>query len=255
MEQPPHALILGWAGSKEQHFRSIIKWYSSEGYTTRLFTANAFSYLFHPRGIKRHAAPLAEEVARDLGNPPRNFVVHLFSNNGFATLAALLSIFRQGGERDHITSRLRSIIIDSAPSFTSKLTARQGADSYARGIMAMTAPGSPFSTKPVYDLARLSLATAFWSYFTLRRNAIPTMRQFAETVISAQVPSLVLAGRFDIAVPLERIETFVEESRSRGNHVKLHVFDTEHVQMSFRFRDDYYSKVSTFLQSQSNFSK
>ena len=115
----------------------------------RRFTANAASYLRHPEGIEHHITTLVEGLVRDLGFVPRSFVVHLSSNNGFATLAAVLRIFQREGKGNMIRSNLKAVVMDSAPSFTPQMSTWQ------------------------------SLCAVFWLHFGIHRDAIPYMRQMA----------------------------------------------------------------------------
>ena len=247
MEEQPYVLILGWAGSQEKQLRPLAKWYSSQGFQTRCFTLQARSYLLHPRGIEAYTNEFSKTVLRELGNTQRPWLVHLFSNNGFAALGGLLHAFRREGSWN-ITTMLQGIIMDSAPYFTPHMSAWQGANAYARGITAMACVVLPVQKKTAHSLVLPGLCSAFWIRFLLQDGGIRYLRKMADTILDTNVPTLLLAGGRDDTVPLKYIRMFAEDGQARGVHFEIEVFDADHVQLLFKHREAYFETVRGFLQ-------
>lgn len=129
---PPRAcvIILGWGGARRRHLRRLEEWYHSQASITLSYTApfSVFFYSSNGACLQQLAAAACEHAARGqvklpLLQPtsrlcfslihPQRIIVHLHSNTGAFTFAALLACCP--------TLRPDAVVWDSAPAWSPAL--------------------------------------------------------------------------------------------------------------------------------------
>eukprot|EP00756_Hemistasia_phaeocysticola_P002613 Hpha_TRINITY_DN1177_c0_g1::TRINITY_DN1177_c0_g1_i1::g.113078::m.113078 len=132
------AIVLGWWGSTPRHVKKFTDLYAARGYSTTQYIASTAVFIGGPPAHDAAAEAFLATVCDK--SPPEDcgdVVVHMLSNNGTSVWLAMQRVARRNPRYKFILSRLKAVIVDSAP----------GSLSLRPGIGAWLANRPPLSAK------------------------------------------------------------------------------------------------------------
>ena len=229
-----HVAVLGWAGSRERQLRGVVRWYRERGAEVLTARAQIYRAMSKPDGWAIEGRELAPRL-----DGAERIIVHLFSNAGFWTYAALLE------QRPDLP--IDAAVIDSAPGFPSRIGARFYARNSSMAVMPIVlrifrrppALHHPLLTPPLWLWMRL------WYHFSSEQIAFAE-RSLTVVARNAERPHLVLYSSADELVRPEHVEAFVE----RLGSAETERFErSEHIRHMVVHRSRYLDRVAGFLAS------
>ena len=238
-----HVAILGWAGSTPRQLRGISGFYRQAGAEVITTTADVFRAMARPDGWAREGRAFAERlVALD----PSTLVAHVYSNAGFWTWAATLEALPRP-----FLSRIRAVLIDSAPGFPEQIEPWFYARYSSMAMMPMLL--GAMGRRPA--LKHRWLSPPVWAFMRLWYHLSPTQIAAASASLgvvarSGDWPHLLLYSANDALVRPHYVERFAAEARRAGRTMELRRWEGGgHVRQMIMYRLDYFGRVAEFLRS------
>ncbi|XP_009778840.1 uncharacterized protein [Nicotiana sylvestris] len=267
-------VLLGWLGSKPKHLRRYIELYNARGIHAVTFVASVRDVLSFDLGkkLEERIAVLANELSlwlseSDKDGRERCLVFHTFSNTGWLAYGAILENLKS---REDLLQKIKGCIVDSggdpnispkvwAAGFTTALLQKRSSSVYpsveaGEGIEVQSGltSGNIQGKEPM--LMETLLLAAFEKLFSFLLN-LPDVNARLRKIISALVknqpscPQLYLYSSADKVIPIQSVESFIEEQRKSGR--KVHSFNfgsSPHVDHYRTFPDIYVSVLQKFLE-------
>ncbi|MFK7988122.1 MAG: DUF829 domain-containing protein [Sandaracinaceae bacterium] len=232
--------ILGWAGASERQLRSIVAFYRSLGAAPFTHRARVFRAMAFPNGWAKEGAALSARVRARIRRGEGPILIHLFSNAGFWSFAALLRTLPP-----ELHSHLAGVVVDSAPGFPAHIAPRFYADHATKAMMPMVlrALGRPPA------LSNRWLTPPLWTFFRgWYHVSAPQQRQAEQSlriVRDSDLPMLFLYSDVDALVPAALVESFI---KSLAHPVSVERFEgSPHVAHMVRHRTRYLDVVRKFV--------
>lgn len=234
--------ILGWAGATERQLRSIVAFYRSLGAVPFTHRARVFRAMAFPNGWEKEGAALAARVRARIRRGEGPIFVHLFSNAGFWSFAALLRTLPP-----ELHSHIERVVVDSAPGFPKHIAPRFYADHATKAMMpmALRALGQPPALESRWLTPPLWLFFRGWYHVST-----PQQRQAERSlgiIRDSRLPMLFLYSDADELVPTSLVEAFID-SLEHGVEAERFV-GSPHVAHMVRHRTRYLEVVREFLSA------
>lgn len=243
---PMRVLVLGWHGSRERHLRGLARHYETRlGAETLTHVPRSFEAMARPGGWAREGARIAERLARADAERPLPFAIHAFSNAGFWSARALLEALPPA-----LRARHRATLLDSAPGFPERVSARFTAKYASRAML----PGllaalrlRPAHTHPVLT-PPLTALLGLWHLVAPRQVRFMESSLEAMRAAHRAIPLLLVWGGADELVPAEHVERFAAAAERAGVPVERLFFpDGKHVAHMVAHRREYLAAATAFL--------
>jgi pimeloyl-ACP methyl ester carboxylesterase len=264
--QKPLVLLLGWLGAQQQHLDKYAEVYQDLAdvaimqpsmWQTAVPSAAHSGALKFVDSLSRNLETLHED--RD-----RPVIVQCMSNAGwlaFGTILHLTSLASAAAKEDpsaplsrHLQSalafkssildtRLRGIIVDSAPSYATPPIWARGTVSAALGKPAETVSDDlPSTVAAVQHLAERYLALP-----SISRHLRETRAAWGQ--ISLNIPQLYLYSTADALIPAQQVENFIDLQIHRGIQVSHHCWDDSGHCEHLRVHPEQYTRlVHSFVE-------
>jgi len=248
MNGAPRVLLLGWGNSTRSQLVVYEKLYAALGVDATTVIPDARAGLVSPGAYRRTLARPAAELAAEAGARP--LLVHLFSDNGFVSWAALLVELAKTEAGRRARDAIRGVIYDSAPGLWAVRGPVDFARRFALGMTPAVARMANLGPRERIPVVTPLLGVAFLAYQLVFRASVRTMLSAPGHVASEQprCPHLFLFGERDALVPPRDIRAFVERQRDAGLAVEVHAFeDAKHVALFPRDPRRYRAAVGAFV--------
>ncbi|KAL5760602.1 hypothetical protein ACOSP7_019117 [Xanthoceras sorbifolium] len=262
-------VLLGWLGAKQKHLKRYAEWYNSKGYHVITFTFPMAEILSYQVGGKAEqnidllVNHLSDWLEEEHG---KNLIFHTFSNTGWLTYGAVLEKFQK--QDPSLMERIRGCVVDSAP------VAAPDPQVWASGFSAAFLKKQSVATKgvntneldtdvlvdskavgePKPAVTETALLLILEKFFAVVLH-LPTVNRRLSDILGLlssgqpSCPQLYIYSSADRVIPVESVESFIEEQRRAGREVRACNFvSTPHVD---HFRNDpqlYTSQLSQFLE-------
>ncbi|MCB9595557.1 MAG: DUF829 domain-containing protein [Sandaracinaceae bacterium] len=236
-----HVAILGWAGSRPRQLRGVGGFYRRAGAEVITASADVFRAMARPQGWAEEGRALADRLVEA---DPGDLVIHSFSNAGFWTYAATLRALPH-----ELRSRVRGVILDSAPGFPERIDPWFYARYSTMAMMPMVLHA--FRRPPA--LSHPLLTPPLWAFLRLWYHVSPTQIASAEQSIGVVCDTgswdhLLLYSTADRLVPSDLVDAFVERLRRADRAVETERWDdSAHVRHMIVRRHEYFARVAAFL--------
>ncbi|XP_010279460.1 PREDICTED: transmembrane protein 53-like [Nelumbo nucifera] len=262
-------VLLGWLGAKQKHLKRYADWYTSRGFHAITFTFPMDKILSYQVGGKaeqdiellvNHLVGWLEE------EHGKNLIFHTFSNTGWLTYGVILEKFQK--QDPSLKGKIRGCIVDSAPvaapnpqvwasgfsaAFLKKQSiATKGSISLKESGKILIGTRSSIEAKPA--LTEAALLAILEKFFEVVLN-LPTFNRRLSDVVGLlsseqpHCPQLYIYSSADRVIPVDYVESFIDEQRRAGHEVRACNFiSTPHVD---HFRNDpdlYNSQLTNFLK-------
>lgn len=233
--------MLGFAGSTERQLRPLASWYERRGSKAIAFVPPIVRNMAWSEGWALTGRQLRERVR---ATRAKKLQVHVMSNAGFWSYAALLEALNDVGELELI----EGAVVDSAPGFSDAI----GGNFYAKySTMALmpsllTKTGRepaiehPVLTPPMRAFMRL--------WYAARPDTIRRAEGSLELVAElAEWPQLFLYSHADRLVPSKYVESFIQRlgCRQRPTQAKCWA-DSPHIRHMLLHRREYFDAIEEF---------
>jgi len=239
-----HVAILGWAGSRPRQLRGVGAFYRRHAAAeVHTHSADVFRAMGDPQGWPREGATVARML--EAADPPR-LVVHVFSNAGFWTHAAMLEALDPA-----ILERIDAVIFDSAPGIPEKIDPWYYARYSTMAMMPMILRA--FRRPPA--LHHPLLTPPVWAFMRLWYHLSPTQLARAEASLGLVIDTgawdhLFLYSAADELVPPHFVEAFAHRLREADRGVETRRWeDSAHVRHMLSHRLEYFDRVAAFLST------
>eukprot|EP00741_Cyanophora_paradoxa_P016639 tig00000198_g16068.t1 len=257
LEGPPaYALVYGWLGARRRHLHRLLSWYEHRGIPTISYIPQPTRLLDFPEAAEdgRHMVSVLTSGAHlGPGGSSAPIVVHALSNGGFISYGYLLSAFEEvearggaeGGYAASARSRIRSLVIDSAPEPLSPDLASRGYVGALLGAvravqrrMGRKAVGPPRYEAPVLS----SVGRSFFSWYLSKREVREEIERVMGLLEHRQpgCSQLYLYSKADRLIDPRAVEEWVERQRAAARPVRSRFWeDSEHVELFKDHAEEY----------------
>jgi len=236
-----HVAILGWAGSTPRQLRVVGGFYRRAGAEVLTANADVWRAMARPEGWADEGRKLADRL---IAADPERLVIHLFSNAGFWTHAAALRSLPPS-----FRSRIRAVIIDSAPGFPERIEPGFYASHSTMAMMPMVlstlgrppALSHPLLTPPLWAFMR--------TWYHLSSRAVAAAEESLSVVRTTGTwDHLMLYSASDSLVKPTYVQSFIHRLRAAGRTVEVERWeDGAHVRQMITHRRAYFARVARFL--------
>ncbi|OVA05535.1 Protein of unknown function DUF829 [Macleaya cordata] len=263
-------VLLGWLGAKQKHLKRYADWYTSRGFHAITFTFPMSEILSYQVGGKaeqdidslvNHLAGWLEE------EHGKNLVFHTFSNTGWLTYGVILEKFQK--QDQSLIGRIRGCIVDSAPvaapdprvwasGFSAAFLKKHSVATRSSVILNESGSEVLVDTKNIVEptpaVTEAALLVVLEKFFEVVLNLPKVNRRLSDvlgllSVEQPKCPQLYIYSSADRVIPVESVESFIEEQRKSGREVRACNFvSTPHVD---HYRNDpnlYTSQLTNFLE-------
>jgi hypothetical protein len=243
---PYRAVVIGWHGSRERQLRPIGRHHASLGADVITHIPGTLRAMVLPHGWEDDAAALARAlIDRDRADP-RPLVIHALSNAGFWSLTGLLLALERGSH-DPLLDRVRAVILDSAPGFPERFSARFTAEFATRAMLPGVLASLALAQGDARARALRPLARAFFTvWHPLARTQVRFISSSHEVIARhlRDRPLLLVYGGADALVLASIVDRFASSAAAAGARVERLFFpESPHVRHLLGHRREYFAAV------------
>lgn len=250
MTSGARVVLLGWGNALPSQLAAYARLHRTLGQDATPATslvANTMAGLARASAYPRAVEPLVRDL---VGDPDRPTIVHVFSDNGFITWAALLEQLARTAEGRRVRDAIRGVIVDSAPGLWNVTGPSDFARRFALAMTPALARRMKLGAREEVPLLTPVLGGAFLTYQLLFPGPVERMIQSGARVAREQprCPHLFVYGEDDTVVPPHDVRAWVTAQRERGIEVDDQPFPAaRHVALFPKDPRRYKALVKDFL--------
>ncbi|MDB4944317.1 MAG: transrane protein 53 [Labilithrix sp.] len=226
MREGARVVLLGWGNAQPSQLAAYARLYRSLGLDAPpalSVIANTLEGLLRATAYPQAVVPLARELAAE---PERPTLVHVFSDNGFVTWAALLETLAATAEGRRAREAIRGVVLDSAPGLWNVKGPSDFAWRFALAMTPALARRMKLGAREERSVLTPALAAAFLAYQLLFPGPVQRMIGSGRRVAEHQprCPHLFMYGEDDAIVPPGDVRAWTATQEARGLEVVAEPF-------------------------------
>lgn len=244
-EKTPVSLVLGWAGSKDNHVIKYSNIYNQLGYHVIRF-APSFTWTFLKTSSHRdYADELVYKIKNEYSLKDNPLIVHTFSNAGAFLFSHMYEKASEDEKYSFLKQNVKAHIFDSGPGF------ELNSENYSEFINTVyKLSNSALKYKPI----GFTISTALMLFMFFRHMLFIKGRNYFNKRIeilkesNSKVPILIFYSTIDRLVWYGAVEEFIEKKKEKGVDVKVIRFeDTEHCMHFIKHKELYLNELKEHL--------
>lgn len=241
----PVVLLLGWGGSKPKNLSKLQSYYESRGSDSVVFCMPLFIPAFLRRSLEDGVVSILRSISGD-----RSVHIHLYSNNGTWTYAALV-------QRPDMP-KVDKVVWDSAPYLNYEAPAASLEAAALSRVFTSVLLGRPQYTHPIISPLSQSLLFIFVSLSRalsrlpiLGRALVPDLLGYNIYLrdLSPPIPHLFIYSSGDKLLPKQNVQEYIALLRKRQVPIEEVEFgdDVPHTASFYKYPEVYSQYIDNFF--------
>jgi len=245
-------VLISWSNAKRRQLLKYSELYETEGYTTILALCKVYRLaLFYKSLFQNDTKKVIDVIQEQLSiNKERKVVFHLFSAPGPAMFVNIMNYFHQYIPNEFGMNEYSKGLEEATPNiigviYDSCLVTMISSKEWGEGVKGTV------QNRFLRTLFKYA-GRALYRY-NQRNQSMWRLWDAANRDVPGGYAQLFLSSKIDYLLNHEKVITFVEYRRSKGEDIGYHIWeDSEHVLHLQKYPDEYKELVTKFCVDISN---